>query len=374
MRQKILSLFLAFLLAACATTPTGITGAENAGDMTLEAVSFFDLPDWDRDDQSGALAAFRKSCNVMTKRSLTAPVAPIAIGGTIGDWQPACTAASLTTDAKGFFQEYFQPYRADTSLGRTGLFTGYYESQLNGSLVQGGPYQTPLYRKPNMAAGGYPDRAAIDAGALAGKGLELVWLDDADDAFFLHIQGSGRVRLADGRVLRVGYDGQNGYPYTAIGRELIARGELTRENVSLQTIRAWLKAHPDQAQALREKNPSYVFFRSLDQTGPDDGPTGAQSVSLTAQRSLAVDPRFIPYGTPVFLDAPHPMGNRPPIRQLLIAQDTGGAIKGPVRGDVFWGHGIEAENTAGLMKARGEMFLLLPKTLSGTRHIELAGR
>ena len=200
---------------------------------------------------------------------------------------------------------------------------------------------------------------SIDAGALAGKHLEMVWVDDPVAAFFLHIQGSGRVELPGGKTLRVGYAGQNGHAYVAIGKVLLERGELKREEVSLQSIRRWLADHPAEARDLLAENPSYVFFQKL-----AGGPVGSEGVELTAGRSLAVDLAFLPLGVPLWLAASRPNvdPSQPdlPLQRLLVAQDTGGAITGPLRGDVFWGHGAEAEEIAGRMKNRGRLWLLLP--------------
>ena len=390
MRKHSLALLAVLFLASCAAVkPGGKGGAENATDLSLERVSFSQLPGWQNDNQSASLVAFKKSCGAMMKRSAATTVAPTAVAGTIANWQPACAAANTATNPKVFFETYFNAYAMNTSKGDTGLYTGYYVSMLQGSLTKTAEYNVPLYKRPSdlvmvelgefrpslkgqRIAGKvldgklkpYADRAAIDRGALAGKDLEILWVNDADAAFFVQVQGSGRVQLPDGRVVAIGYDGQNGHVYNAIGRELIARGELTKENVSLQTINAWLKSHPSQAQALRDKNPSYVFFKMMDKDG---GAVGAQGVPLTAERSLAVDPKFIPYGAPVYLNAPHPLGGT--IQRLLVAQDTGGAITGPVRGDVFWGTGAMAEQAAGKMKSRGQGWLLLPKTLTGKRGI-----
>ena len=183
---------------------------------------------------------------------------------------------------------------------------------------------------------------------MRGQGLELLWVDDPVDAFFLEIQGSGRVRLRDGRIVRIGYDGQNGRPYVAVGRLLIERGEIPREQLTMASIRSWMTAHPREGAALRRENPSFVFFRE----SAEDGPLGAQQVVLTAGRSLAVDRRFIPLGVPIWLEAQQRYSSEF-IRRLVIAQDTGGAIKGPVRGDLFWGHGAAAASGAGAMNARG---------------------
>jgi membrane-bound lytic murein transglycosylase A len=270
-----------------------------------------------------------------------------------------------------------------------GLFTGYYEPLLNGSRRFGRPYTVPLYRPPadllhidlgrfNPTLAGYAiygrieggefvpyySRRDIDAGALAGRGLELLWVDDPIDKFFLQIQGSGQVRLDDGSLVRVGYAGQNGHPYRAIGRDLIEMEVLTPEQVTMPAIRAWLELHPNDALNIMERNRSYIFFEERPELAPDDGPLGAEGVSLTAERSLAVDPRYIPFGVPIWLDttAPFPEGAGP-LRRLVVAQDTGSAIKGVVRGDVFWGAGERAEAIAGHMKSRGRYAILLPKAL-----------
>jgi len=208
----------------------------------------------------------------------------------------------------------------------------------------------------------YFSRGEIERGALDGRALELAWVDDPIKKFFLQIQGSGLVRLDDGRLLRVGYADQNGRVYRAIGRDLIEMGELTREEVSLQTIDAWLRANPDRAEEIMDKNPSYVFFQLLGEADELEGPLGAQGVPLQAGRSLAVDRRFIPYGAPIWLEttAPLPDGEQV-LRRLMIAQDTGGAIRGGVRGDVFWGAGDLAEFVAGHMNNRGSYYVMLPK-------------
>ncbi len=202
----------------------------------------------------------------------------------------------------------------------------------------------------------YYRRAEVDDGALDGRGLELLWVDDPVDAFFLQIQGSGRVRLAEGGWVRVGFAGHNGHPYRSIGRVLIERGELDAESASLDGIRAWLRDHPEQARALMAENARYVFFREL----PGDGPVGAEGTVLTPGRSLAVDRRFVPLGVPVWVDAADPAGRAAPVRRLLVAQDTGGAIRGPVRGDLYWGTGEAAGRIAGRMRHRGTYYLLLP--------------
>ena len=241
--------------------------------------------------------------------------------------------------------------------------TGYYEPELRGAEYAAGAFQVPLHALPpsTLVDGAWPDRATVEAGALAGLGLELAWVDDPVDAFFLHIQGSGRVRLHDGRLLRLGYAGQNGHSYRAIGRTLIDSGAIPRERMSMQAIRGWLAtAAPGAAAEVMRGNPSYVFFRVLDGLAPGQGAPGALGVPLTPGRSLAVDPAFIPFGAPVFVETRDPVDGAP-IRRLLHAQDTGGAIRGPARGDLFWGWGEAAAARAGLMREAAEVFVLVPR-------------
>lgn len=273
---------------------------------------------------------------------------------------------------------HFTPYEIWGAKGRDGLFTGYYEPTLTASAGDEG---VPLLAKPDdmitVNLGDfrpelkgesitgrvdgdklvpYPARAEIEDGKLGGNAQEIVRVDNRVDAFFLHIQGSGMVKKPDGGTLHVGYAAQNGQPYYAIGQELIKRGHLAKENVSMQSIRAWLEANPDEGREIMKLNKSYVFFRALD----GEGPLGAEGVPLTPERSLAVDRRKIPYGAPVFIDAEEPEGEGR-LSRLMIAQDTGGAIRGAVRGDFFWGAGDVAAHKAGLMKSHGRAYILLPR-------------
>lgn len=372
----LISLILVVFLSACAGVKT-----PEKGPLTLKPASFSDLEGWRGDDHAAALAAFRKSCTRILKQDPGKAFGPV--GGTYGDWQPACREAASVDPAraKDFFERHFRPWQALAGQDPEGLFTGYYEASLRGSRTPYGPYQTPLLARPadlvmvdlgefrdelkgQRIAGRvvgaylkpYEDRAAIEAGALK-NAQALAWVDDPVDAFFLHIQGSGIVELAEGGELRVGFDGQNGHPYYAIGRELVKRGELPKEDVSLQSIRAWLAAHPGQARSLMDTNRSYIFFKEL---AEGEGPQGGEGVALTPLRSLAVDRTQIPYGAPLWLEAAAPTPTADPIQRLMIAQDTGGAIVGAVRGDVFWGHGPQAEAMAGPMKSKGRYWLLLP--------------
>ncbi len=371
-----------FFLAACAAPPP-------PEKLTLDEARFTDLTGWSDDHQAEALAAFLRSCPTLeqTGASSSGKEIPDIGFGSRADWQTACAEAKTVpagddAAARAFFEQRFRVFQASNSGQSQGLFTGYYVPELKGSLHKSPQFHVPLYRVPDdlitadlglfrddwkgiHIAGKieknkfhpYEDRTAIDKGALAGRNLEIVYVDDPVDAFFLHIQGSGRIALNDGGAMNVGYGASNGRQYVAIGKELVARGALTKDDVTMQSIRAWLEGHPSDAQAIMDSNPSYVFFREI----KGDFPLGAEGVALTPERSLAVDHRFIPYGVPVWLDAGDPMETYKPLRRLMVAQDTGGAITGPVRGDIFFGFGKEAADRAGVMKQPGHYYLLLPK-------------
>ncbi|MDE2336498.1 MAG: MltA domain-containing protein [Alphaproteobacteria bacterium] len=376
-------------LSGCAT----FKGWFRPGDrLALRQTTFAALPGWNADDQSKAAVALQRSCGQMM---LKPPAAAFDVGGrtgTMAEWQAVCTALAAAPPQDGaaarkFFEAHFTPYVMSGNAGTQGLFTGYYEPTLHGSTRRHGKYIVPIYGRPenlvtvdlgvfNPALKGehivgrvdkgkalvpYYDRAAIDRGALKGVGETIVWVNNAVDAFFLHIQGSGRIVMSDGKVLRVGYAAQNGLPYVAIGRAMVERGYLDKSNVSMQSIRAWLEGHPKQAAQVMDINESYIFFRKLGRaTGPLDGPLGAEGVPLVPRRSLAVDHSLIPYGVPVWIDAANPSGGDD-LQRLMVAQDTGGAITGAVRGDFFWGAGKEATEMAGLMDSKGRAWMLLPK-------------
>lgn len=390
----------ALLVASCAGEPAPKPEAvtERAPEARLEfrPTTFDQLDGWYRDNPARTLVAFRRSCDALVERPPDQPMGPLEVAGRVADWLPVCRAAARVpatasaADARTFFEDWFLPYRVTDRGEAEGLFTGYYEPILDGAREPGGPYTVPLRRPPydlvevelgrfdpdlaglsirgRIADGRfvpYHSRAEIEDGALEGRDLALLWVDDPLDKFFLQIQGSGQVRLRDGSRIRVGYAAANGRPYRAIGRDLIEIGALEREEVSLQSIRAWLKAHPEAAETIMARNHAYVFFEERPELDPDDGPIGTQGVSLTGGRSLAVDLRYIPLGAPVWLEttAPSPDGERP-LKRLMVAQDTGGAIKGVVRGDVFWGAGDHAEAIAGRMKSRGRYVLFLPRSLA----------
>ncbi len=379
---------LSFLLGALLLTGcTAQRQAEPEPTPRLSPVDFSALPQWRQDDHSALRPALARSCDLWLKRP---PARALALangpGRSVADMHAACRALpaeTATPDAmRRYIETHFTPFAVTDGDDADGLFTGYFEPLLSGTRRRVSPDQVPLYRRPpdlvsadlglfrpdwrgERLAGRvengrllpYADRAAINGGALDGRGLELVYADDPIAAFFLQIQGSGIVALPDGERLRVGYDGQNGHRYVPIGRVLIERGALTRETVSMQSIAAWLRANPDQAEAVMEANPSFVFFAP--RTGP--GPLGAEGTALTPGRSLAVDRRFWPLGLPLWLDVEDPRGPNDRLRRIVMAQDIGGAIRGVVRGDLFWGDGAAAEAAAGAMRSAGRYWLLLPR-------------
>ena len=337
--------------------------------FALKPAAFSELQGWAEDRLSAAIPAFLKSCGRFLTLADAVPLDArpnVADYGRVGAWRALCEAAAALPPendaaARRFFETSFIPLAVADNGASEGLFTGYYEIELNGSRRRQGRYQTPIYRRPSEpgAATRY-SRAEIEDGALAGRGLELLWVDDPIDAFFLEIQGSGRVRLRNGDTVRVGYDGQNGQPYVPIGRLLVERGVIPRSEATMMTIRDWMNQHPEAGAALRRENPSYVFFREL----RGDGPIGAEGVVLTAGRSIAIDRAYIALGVPNWLEADERFASAAPVRRLVVAQDTGGAIKGPVRGDLFWGTGSAGASRAGIMNAHGRYYLLLPRSVA----------
>ena len=349
------------------------TKKQREGSLCIKETTFDKLPGWTVDDLRPAFLAFKRSCQAFKKQERGKRM---GLSMSLGIWHDVCEIADTVSyknhqSVRAFFEKNFTPYKChDHKKNDTGLYTGYYESELSGSLTPSDQYHYPLYKRPpdliqkntqyGRSQGGsfspHLDRASIEEGALAGKNLELIWVDSPMDAFFLHIQGSGRVRLNDGKHIRVGYDGANGHPYTAIGKILIDRREIEKKDMSMQAIRSWIEKNPQEGKKLMRENASYVFLRILE----GEGAIGAQGIPVSPGRSLAVDKRYVPYGIPVWLDITHPE-NKVHIQRLVIAQDTGGAIKGPLRGDVFWGFGALAAQVAGQMKEKGRAYLLLPK-------------
>ena len=341
----------------------------------LQPASWIELPDWGRGPMRESLVAFVRGCAALEKQVA---------------WLPACQAAHAVapkaTDREiaAFFESQFDPHQvinADESA--SGVVTGYYEPLLRGSRTRTSRYRHPIYAVPQDLlvidlASVYPDlqhkrlrgriegnrvvpyfaRGDIERDPAPLKGLEIAWVDDAVELFFLHIQGSGQVQLENGERVRVGYADQNGHPFRSLARQLIQRGELPAERTSMQGIKDWARRHPARVRQFMNANPSYVFFREL--PGDLPGPIGSLGVPLTAERSIAVDPRVIPLGVPVFLATTWP-GTPQPLIRLMVAQDTGGAINGGVRADFFWGFGDAAGNQAGKMRQAGRMWVLLPK-------------
>ena len=339
----------------------------------LRATSWDAIPAWRDDNPQLAWSAFLAGCRALNSQPA---------------WQSTCSAAAALGEPsrdtlQRFFETNFTPYQVvNPDGGDSGLVTGYYEPLLHGSRTRSARYRFPVYAAPddllvidlaevypelkNMRLRGrvegkrvvpYFNRAQIDNGAAPLAGKEILWVDDAVELFFLQIQGSGRVRLESGETVAVGYADQNGQAYRSIGRLLVDRGDLPLEKASMQGIKAWAKQNPDKLQDLLNYNASYVFFREMPPGLP--GPLGALGVPLTARHSIAVDPRYIPLGAPVFLATTMP-NSRQPLNRLMLAQDTGGAIRGAVRADFFWGFGEEAASLAGRMRQSGKMWVLLP--------------
>ncbi len=395
---KALSCTLVFFVISCAgnvSAPRPATDSlkqlENAKpSLVLAEDSFSALKGWNEDNFQNFGQAYKRSCSRILKKNPQALFGVDEKFGKAQEWQIACRRfdgidQTNPLEIRQFFETYFTPRAVYADTNTQGLFTGYYEASLKGSRTRQGRYQYPLRARPddlvmvqlgdfrddlkgrriagrvvNGKLRPYETHADITAGKLpAGQDKALVWLDSPIDAFFVQIQGSGVVTLDDGSLMRVGYAGQNGHPYYAIGRELVKNGALSKDEVSMQSIRDWLANNPDQAQSVMETNKSYVFFTELKTAGPK----GGEGIALTPMRSLAIDRSIIPYGMPVFLNVEHPLTAEAPLNRLMVTQDTGGAIRGPVRGDFFWGYGAQAERMAGEMKSRGRYWFLIPKNL-----------
>jgi len=364
------------LLAGCETSRRAAPPSAPA--VSFDAVSWSKLPGWRADDALAAWPALVNSCSAIHSRP---------------EWSSFCAAvvASSPSDAefaRAFIEQQLTAYRITRVTGRkretTGLVTGYYEPLLHGSRERSEQYATPLYRRPDDLlivdlASVIPElkgrrvRGRLEGnkvvpyfsrgetrGAASLAGREIVWIDNALDAFMLEVQGSGRVQLTTGETIRLQYEDQNGHPYRSIGKYLADQGVMPIEQVNMPAIRAWLAANPQRLNEVLDSNPSVVFFREGALDDPSVGPKGALGVPLTAGRSIAVDPKFLPLGAPMFLSTTQP-GTALPLQRLVVAQDTGGAIRGPVRADLFFGFGAEAGAQAGMMKYDGEMWLLWPR-------------
>lgn len=375
-RLKAALLPLVFL-AACTVTPTPPVIVPVMPPVAIPAAPFAVskwemLPDWQQMDLQPSWTAFLQGCHALKNKP---------------DWQMVCRRANELAQPDNdalrlFFEDAFTPYQVFNPDGSAqGLITGYYEPRLSGSRVKTARFKYPLYAAPDdlltidlselypqlkdLRLRGrlegrrivpYFSRAQIDEGR--GALRVLFWVENPVDLFFLQIQGSGRIELADGYLVKVGYADQNGHPYVSIGKKLIEMGELKAEQASMQGIKHWAEQNPAKLVSLLEKNPSFVFFRELPESL--SAPLGALGVPLTDQYSIAIDPRTIPLGAPVFLSTTYP-NTTEPLNRLMLAQDTGGAIRGAVRADFFWGFGDQAGAQAGRMKQVGQMWVLFPK-------------
>ncbi len=366
--------------------------------VALAALSFRALDGWQGSDAGPALRAFRRSCAALAAMPADRPMGGAGYAGHVSDWKPVCSEAVSVSEprARAWFESRFAPFEVTGGDNPGGLFTGYYEPALRASRQRHGSYQEPVYGLPDDLVTAdlglfhadlagkhitgrliahrlvpFPPRGTIEAQRLPDAPV-LLYANDPISVFFLHIQGSGRVFLDTGGELRLAYAGQNGRPYTPIGRTLVAQGALPRQGLSMQVIRAWLQAHPDRARAVMDSDESYVFFRELPIGDPALGSPGSEGAPLTPEASLAVDPSIHALGVPMFVVTTvpnaNPSGAEVRFARLCVAQDTGGAIKGGVRADIFWGFGARAEAIAGRLKAPGKLYVLLPKPLAaGTR-------
>ncbi len=365
-------------------------GAAEVAGARLEPVPFEALPGWAADDHAAAFSVFRRSCE-----AIVSGAPELRPAGETGERLAAVCREALegpATDPRIFFETNFAAH-AVLPEGETGFLTGYFEPEYEGSLTPSEDYPARLRARPDdlvtIAAGErlpgipdhlraarrvgedrfepYPDRAAIEDGALGERERPLVYLRRASEAFIIHVQGSARIRLPDGEVLRIGYAGRNGHPYSSIGRIIVERGGIDPQEMSLERLLAWLAEHPEEAREIMRRNHSYIFFTRLDGLDPEDGPIGGAGIPLTPGRSLAVDREIWRYGLPFWLDGvvPDVDGAERPLARLMIAQDTGSAILGPARGDFFTGSGPQAGRQAGLIRHRPRFVVLLPRPVNG---------
>ena len=311
-----------------------------ANDVSYQILSFDQLDGWAEDDHAPALSVFKETCGDMKDP----------------DWRTLCAAARDQSDATRFFELFFRPVMISDEA--PALFTGYFEPELSGSKYRSARFRYPVYKYPSEARNKpwLTRREILQSDVMTGRGLEIAYVDDPVELFFLQIQGSGRIRLDEGGVVRVGYAGSNGHNYRSIGQELVRRGVYQSHQVSAEVIKNWVRRNPTDGQQLLFHNPSYVFFREVNRVPANKGPLGAMNRSITTMRSIAVDPSFVSLGSPVWIEK----DGQDPLRRLMIAQDTGSAIKGAQRADIFFGTGDEAGRKAGRLKDPGRMVVLMP--------------
>ncbi len=361
-------------------------------DIEFVPTSFAELPGWERDDLAAALPAWQRSCTRLLRLPPETPLGADGLTGTARDWREICAGV---LDAQGdesslriLIEDQLRPYQVSGDSQVEGLFTGYYEPIFSGARTRSERFRVPLYAIPpdhvEVALGNfdpslagrtlvgqvvdgklrpYHSRGDIQDGAIDGKNAELLWMADPLEAFILHIQGSGLIKLPGGDVLRVGFANHNGFDYVSVGKWLVAEGELPPNQADFEDIRDWMNNNPDRAADALAINNRYIFFRELD----GEGPVGAAGDVLTPGRSLAVDTSLLPLGVPMWLDAEHPDPASGRLQRLMVAQDSGNAIRGPVRGDFYWGTGDAALAFAGRMKSKGQYFILMPRSLDPTR-------
>lgn len=359
---------IASLLAACSTPSTRGSVYRSSGSAppsysssiaSFRSVSWQDLPGWQEDDLTQAWPAWLKSCDALRKRNSDI------------NWRQVCSQANGVSGKdiqviRQYFETNFQVYEVRNSAtgNESGLITGYYEPVMNGSQTRTANFTVPLYGLPNAWKGPKPNPAPTRAELMGSgvlKGSELAWVQDPVAAAFMQIQGSGKIRLDDGRILRLGYAGTNDQPFKSFAQWLLDRKEITRGEASMQGISAWAKRNPSRVEEMLNANPRFVFFKELpSNVSADLGPNGALGVPLTTERSIAIDLKAMPLGAPVFLSTSKPLTTQT-LQKLVIAQDTGKAIVGGVRADYYWGSGDFAGELAGRMKQDGKMWLLLPR-------------
>jgi len=377
---------LCILTMVLTTTPASADASNPP--PRLQPVAWSAIAGWPGSDLKPSFAAFQRSCREILKTARGFKRAS-RFGGDPADWQTVCNEALATPaeHARAYFEQGFEAYRVVDPVRPEGLFTGYFEPEYRGSRTPSPAFPVAVYGKPDdlvafdeatEARTGlrygrivdgrpapYLTRREIEAGALADRHLEIAWMASPIDAYFMQVQGSARLNLPDGSFMRLAFAAKSGRPYTSIGRLLAERAHLPREQIGMETIRDWMAAHPAEARELMAENESYVFFREIPVGDPHLGPPGGEQVGLTAEVSLAVDRRYWTYGTPVWLDTqvPGPAADEP-FRRLMVAQDTGSAIRGAVRGDIFFGSGHAVGIPAGRMQAGGSMVVLLPRALA----------
>ncbi len=363
---KIFLIFCLLLLSGCLFYQKIVI--KGKGDIKLEQVDFQSLNGWEKDDHKKALQAFIHSCNKFSKMASNRLIGGQIGNVTAGDFRDVCDIAEVVKtmsnkQAKNFFENWFKPFLVKShNSSSKGVFTGYYEASLNGSKTQTEKFKYPIYAKPkDLENEPYLSRKDIENGALKEKNLELIYVDDKVDLFFMHIQGSGRITMTNGDEIKVAYAARNNQPFTAVGNYMADHGYLERNNVNAATVKQWLKDNPNKADEVMNINAAYTFFRISN----SEYVVGGQGVPLTPEKSLAVDNEIIPYGFPLWVDSnlKKKDGSKEKYSRLFIAQDTGSAIKGVVRGDIFFGNGKEAEEKAYYMASQGQYYILLPINL-----------